>query len=169
MHIWRKRLTMAPLLGVVLIGAACTDTFRGAPPVIGSEGPMIMPAPGAVGQVNLFFDAAKAAYASPEDSTAALRMVTNGFGLIYSNCNEYFRDAGKTQRILIFSRDLLGMIGTLATGVIAISHASKDATAIAALITTTGYAVIDKRPMHERPVLLNENRRIKSSPSRCAG
>jgi hypothetical protein len=143
MHRLRRTVAAAPFIVLSAMGAGCTETFRGAPPVVGSEGPTIAPAPGVTGQVNLFFDSAKAAYSSPDDPTAAQRMVVNGFGLIYSNCDEYFRDAGRTQRIIIFSRDLLGTIGTLATGVVAIAHASKDATAIAALITATGYAVMD--------------------------
>jgi hypothetical protein len=70
-------------------------------------------------------------------------MLDDGYSLIYTNCQEYFREAGKTQQILIVTRDFLGTLGTLATGVIAVAHASKDATAIAALITATGYSVTD--------------------------
>jgi hypothetical protein len=142
----RRRPRMAaagPILMASIAIVGCTETFHGPPPVIGSEGPAITPPAGVNGQVTLFFDSAKAAYSAPDDPAAAQRMLVNGFGLIYSNCHEYFRDAGRTQRLLIFSRDLIGTLGTLATGVIAIAHASKDATAIAALITATGYAVID--------------------------
>ena len=70
-------------------------------------------------------------------------MLSDGFALIYANCTEYFRVAGRTQQRLLFGRDLLGTFGTLATGVVALAHASKDATAIAALVTATGYSVMD--------------------------
>jgi len=70
-------------------------------------------------------------------------MLSDGFVLIYANCNEYFRSAAHTQQRLIFGRDLLGTLGTLGTGIVALARASKDATAVVALITSTGYAIMD--------------------------
>jgi len=45
----------------------------------------------------------------------------------------------RLSKSLIGDQGFLGTLGTLATGVIAVAHASKGATAIAALITATGY------------------------------
>jgi hypothetical protein len=70
-------------------------------------------------------------------------MLLDGFALTRANCTEYFRSAGHTQQNLIFAGHLIATLGTLATGIIALAHASKDATAIVALATTTTYSVMD--------------------------
>ena len=135
------------LLGSVAIAltvclGGCSETFRGLDPIVTAQGTFATD-PNTAGLTRLFFKSAGASYSSPGDSTLAKQMISDGFALIYSGCNDYFRDAGRTQQRLLFARDLLGSLGTLATGVIAVAHASKDATAIAALITSTGYSVAD--------------------------
>ena len=137
------RLTHCGALIVLAIHlCACSETFRGPDPIITAEGPAPVDANSA-GLVRLFFNSATASYGSAGDPVLARQMLSDGFALIYADCNEYFRVAGRTQQRLIFGRDLLGTFGTLATGVIALAHASKDATAIAALVTATGYSVMD--------------------------
>jgi len=126
------------LVVLALLAAGCSETFHGPPPVIGSAGPIVPVARD--GLVAKFGASAQAAYANDAFARA---MLHDGYSLIYTNCQEYFREAGKTQQILIVTRDFLGTLGTLATGVIAVAHASKGATAIAALITATGYSVTD--------------------------
>src|SRR4030088_3580568 len=106
--------------------------------VIGSAGPIVPVARD--GLVAKFGASAQTSYANDAFARA---MLDDGYSLIYTNCQEYFREAGKTQQIQIVTRDFLRTLGTLATGVIAVAHASKDATAIAALITATGYSVTD--------------------------
>jgi hypothetical protein len=121
---------------LAILTAGCSETFHGPPPIIGSIGPTLPTATD--GLVAKFSASAKAAYG---DDRFAKAMLDDGYSLIYTNCQEYFRAAGKTQQILIVARDFLGTVGTLVTGVIAVAHASKDATAIAALVTATGYSV----------------------------
>jgi hypothetical protein len=123
---------------LAILTAGCSETFHGPPPIIGSIGPTLPTATD--GLVAKFSASAKAAYG---DDRFAKAMLDDGYSLIYTNCQEYFRAAGKTQQILIVARDFLGTVGTLVTGVIAVAHASKDATAIAALVTATGYSVTD--------------------------
>jgi hypothetical protein len=130
------------LIVSTLLTVGCSETFHGPPPIITGEGPT-MPDPKIRGLAQLFARSAEASYDAPTDPARAGRMLTDGFALIYSNCDEYFRAAGRTQQTLIFERDMLGTLGTLATGIIALAHASKDATAIVALATATGYAVAD--------------------------
>jgi hypothetical protein len=122
--------------------AGCSETYRGPDPIVTARGTVAIDGTSS-GLTRLFFQSAEGSYAAPGDSALARQMLSDGFALIYSNCNDYFRDAGRTQQRLLFARDLLGTIGTLATGVIAVAHASKDATAIAALVTSTGYSVTD--------------------------
>jgi hypothetical protein len=137
------RLTRSGVLIALAINVcACSETFRGPDPIITAEGPAPINANSA-GLVRLFFNAATVSYGSAGDPVLARQMLSDGFALIYADCSEYFRVAGRTQQRLIFGRDLLGTFGTLATGVIALAHASKDATAIAALVTATGYSVMD--------------------------
>jgi hypothetical protein len=126
------------LVVLALLAVGCSETFHGPPPVIGSAGPIVPVARD--GLVAKFSASAQTSYANDAFAKA---MLDDGYSLIYTNCQEYFREAGKTQQILIVTRDFLGTLGTLATGVIAVAHASKDATAIAALITATGYSVTD--------------------------
>lgn len=137
-----KLRTSAMLLAIVSNVCGCSETFRGPDPIITSQGTAPIGAD-AAGLVRIFFNSANASYSVPGDSTLAKQMLSDGFALIYSNCNDYFRDAGRTQQTLIFGRDLLGTFGTLATGIIALARASKDATAIVALATSTGYAFMD--------------------------
>jgi hypothetical protein len=96
-----------------------------------------------VGASSAFFNSATVSYDAPADSNLAKQMLSDGFVLIYANCNEYFRSAAHTQQRLIFGRDLLGTLGTLGTGIVALARTSKDATAVVALITSTGYAIMD--------------------------
>lgn len=132
----------AALLAIAINLGACSETFRGPDPIISSEG--VAPTDASSGGlVRLFFNSANTSYSSPADPTLARQMLSDGFALIYADCNEYFGVAGRTQQKLIFGRDLLGTFGTLVTGIIALAHASKDATAIAALVTATGYSVTD--------------------------
>lgn len=130
------------LIALAVNVCACSETFRGPEPIITAEGPAPIDANSA-GLVRLFFNSATASYSSAGDPVLARQMLSDGFALIYANCSEYFRVAGRTQQRLLFGRDLLGTFGTLATGVVALAHASKDATAIAALVTATGYSVMD--------------------------
>jgi len=132
----RRSAALFILLAVLTVG--CSETFHGPPPIIGSAGPTLPAVHD--GLVAKFAASAQAAYG---DDAAAGTMLNDGYSLIYANCQEYFREAGRTQQILIVTRDFLGTLGTLATGVIAVAHASKDATAIAALVTATGYSVTD--------------------------
>jgi hypothetical protein len=132
----------AVYLAIALGVCACSETYRGPDPIITPQGAAsIDPASG--GLVRLFFNSATMSYDAPADSNLAKQMLSDGFALIYANCNEYFRSAAHTQQTLIFGRDLLGTFGTLGTGIVALARAPKDATAIAALITSTGYAIMD--------------------------
>lgn len=130
------------LIALAMNLCACSETFRGPDPIITAEGPAPIDANSA-GLVRLFFNSATQSFSSVGDPVLAQQMLSDGFALIYADCSEYFRVAGRTQQRLLFGRDLLGSFGTLATGVIALAHASKDATAIAALVTATGYSVMD--------------------------
>jgi len=133
----RVKLISSVMVSLSILVAGC-DTFRGPPPIIEGTGPTITEPTD--GLAKKFLTSATAAYSNDASARA---MLDDGYSLVYTNCSAYFRDAGRTQQILIVFRDFLGTVGTLTTGVIAIAHASKDVTAIAALVTAGGYSAAD--------------------------
>jgi hypothetical protein len=125
-----RKLRIATGLSAALLSVCgCSETFHGPDPIISSHGATVAD-PNAGGLVSIFFKSAAASYAHTDDPTLAQQMLKDGYALIYSDCDEYFLAAGRTQRALTFSRDLIATLGTLGTGIIAIAHASQDATAI---------------------------------------
>jgi hypothetical protein len=66
-----------------------------------------------------------------------------GLALISANCNEYFSSAAQAQKWIIFSRDTVGAVGTLATSIFALTNVSKTATAAVALGTGAGFTGLD--------------------------
>lgn len=76
-------------------------------------------------------------------TAAAKEMLRTGYALIYANCNDFFSSAGKTQKWLIFSRDVVGAVGTLATAVLALHEASDNAVANVGLATGAAFSGMD--------------------------
>jgi hypothetical protein len=56
-------------------------------------------------------------------------LTAEGASLAYQLCASFFKKAGTEQQYLLFSRDVIGVIGTLATGILGATHASPEATA----------------------------------------
>jgi hypothetical protein len=76
-----------------------------------------------------------AAWNDSSDSQRAKTMLDDGFTLIYASCNDYFAAAGNTQRWIIVANDAVAAAGTLATSILALTHAETAATAATALAT----------------------------------
>jgi len=67
---------------------------------------------------------------NPKPSAEELRQLTrNGASLAYQFCSSFFKRAGTEQQYLLFSRDVIGVLGTLATGVLGATRGSPAATA----------------------------------------
>jgi hypothetical protein len=79
-------------------------------------------------------------------AAAAYDLVKAGTSVAYQQCSTFFKTAGTEQQYLLFSRDVIGVVGTIATGVLGATHASPAATAwlglgsAAALSTISIYA-----------------------------
>jgi hypothetical protein len=58
---------------------------------------------------------------------SAITLVKEGTGLAYQLCGSFFKTAGTEQQYLLFARDLIGVAGTLATGILGATHASPGA------------------------------------------
>lgn len=71
------------------------------------------------------------------------QMAVDGFSVVQANCSEFFKKGGETQKWILFGRDAVGVLGTLATGILAITSAGTLPVSIVALSTTTLYAGID--------------------------
>jgi|SRR6185437_3473957 len=56
-------------------------------------------------------------------------LTAEGASLSYQFCASFFKTAGAEQQYLLFSRDVIGILGTFATGVLGATHASPAATA----------------------------------------
>ena len=55
-------------------------------------------------------------------------LVREGTALSYQLCQSFFKRAGTEQQWLLFGRDVIGVVGTLATGILGASRASQAAT-----------------------------------------
>jgi hypothetical protein len=64
---------------------------------------------------------------------APIVLTREGAGLAYQYCSSFFKTAGTEQQYLLFSRDVVGVVGTLATGVLGATRASPAATAAVGL------------------------------------
>ncbi|WP_124618765.1 hypothetical protein [Burkholderia contaminans] len=64
-------------------------------------------------------------------------MLESGFLLNYVSCKDYFSSAGTTQRWVIVANDFVAAAGTLATSVLALTHAGTAAVSATALGTST--------------------------------
>jgi len=71
------------------------------------------------------------------------QMARDGFSVVQANCSEFFKKGGETQKWILFGRDTVGVLGTLATGILAITSAGTLPVSIVALSTTTLYAGVD--------------------------
>lgn len=131
------------LSAILLTMAAPTLTgcaTDGAAPAINSTGPALTN-PGD-GPAQDFYNAERTALNNdtPENAKS---MYQAGYTLIYFNCNEYFDSAGKTQSILIASRDAVGAIGAVSTSVLVLTNAPKSALAAVGIGSGAAYAGID--------------------------
>ncbi len=74
---------------------------------------------------------------NPKDGEAAADMLDAGFALIYASCWDYFRNAGQRQHWIIVANDYVTAAGTLATSILALTHAGPAAVTATALVTST--------------------------------
>ncbi|WP_031358165.1 hypothetical protein [Caballeronia sordidicola] len=71
------------------------------------------------------------------------RMLASGLALVASNCSEFFASAAQNQKWIIFSRDTVGAVGTLATSILSLTSASKTAVSAVAIGTGAGFTGLD--------------------------
>lgn len=132
------------LITTLMSLGACTATTRGTRPIVTADGPTAEVSAANAGVEKKFKTAEEAAVGVVDDNgTAAKAMMTAGFALIYANCNDYLASAGKTQKWIYFSRDLIGAIGTIATGIMALHGSSENAVANVGFTTGAAFAGLD--------------------------
>jgi hypothetical protein len=84
----------------------------------------------------------------------AIDLTAEGASLSYQFCSSFFKRAGTEQQYLLFSRDVIGVIGTLATGVLGATHASPAATASVGI---TSGALLSGISAYSRNFLFSED------------
>jgi hypothetical protein len=142
----------AGVVGLCLLASAGCGSLDSSQNTIGPMGPAA--APSAINQVSLFTTAyEKAAQIQQETYQTATQpplaskhyqlLAQAGFGLVKSNCANFFRTRGESQMWLRVGADAVGIAGGLATGVTALAGGSTLAVAIIALSSTTLYSGID--------------------------
>ncbi|MDE1150150.1 MAG: hypothetical protein PW843_26650 [Azospirillaceae bacterium] len=162
-------LAIACSVGAGLTGCSgLHNGFDGASHTLDPQGPVSLKdrnyaltavGSGATGQIYAFELAYKRAFddqlaiinggAMPLSSDApasrsARRMAVEGIALTDSYCATFFLHAGENQKWLEVGKDVVTVLGTLASGVLAISSsANSDAAAAAALFTATAYNGVD--------------------------
>lgn len=83
---------------------------------------------------------------SSEDLTAQRaykKMAEAGFGLVRSQCSEFFTSRGENQKWLALGTDTVTTAGALATGILALAGSGTLAVSIVALTTATLYSSAD--------------------------
>jgi hypothetical protein len=123
------------------IGLSACTTTRGPQPIVSSTG--VVANASTTGVAAIFIRSEQASFALPPDNDLATAMMTNGFGLIYASCSDFFQSAGQSQKWLIVSRDAVGAIGTLTAGLMALHDYSQTAVANVALGTGAAFAGLD--------------------------
>jgi hypothetical protein len=132
----------AVLSGLVISGCALLSacgTTSGPPAVVTAAGAVSA----SNGLAAKFVTAEQAALNDPDSTSKGAAMLARGFPLIRASCNDYFASAGKTQRWIIFSRDTVGAVGTLATAVLALHNSSQSAVSNVAIATGAAFTGLD--------------------------
>jgi hypothetical protein len=88
-----------------------------------------------------FLDAAARANVGNSDKANAL--LEAGLAANHQNCMQFFKTAGVKQQRLLYAKDMIGIVGTLGTGVMALTGAGTGGTAALALGTTTAITGIN--------------------------
>jgi hypothetical protein len=135
--------TVLACCGILL--SACSS-LSGPKMTISATGPVVpisVEKSSAKGILGRFFASAEASYAAPTDNDTARLMLREGTALIHANCAAFFQSAGEEQKWLLYSRDAVGVVGTLASGYFALHNYSSNAISNSALLTSASFSGID--------------------------
>lgn len=114
--------------------AGC-PTANGPLPIMTASGPMTGGRTGALADNFNYYS--QKAFADGATNEYARKMLRSGFALVVASCEDYFRSAGTTQRWVIVASDYVAAAGTLATSILALTHAGAAAVSATALGTST--------------------------------
>jgi hypothetical protein len=138
---WSRRVPLHLSLCILLFLVACTAN---APKIVLSERGVSNSGTSGPSTINLFSQHYQILYykfmgivpptsvssdTSQGGSVTPVLLTAEGASLAYQLCSSFFKKAGTEQQYLLFSRDVIGVIGTLATGILGATHASPEATA----------------------------------------
>ena len=149
------------LLPWLILLAGCTAN---APKIVVTEQGLVNTSTGKASSVDGFAADYQALFNQTFNTTmatnAAARQVTAvqvtqaGANLAYQFCASFFKTAGTEQQYLLFSRDVIGVVGTLVTGVIG---ATKGSPAAAAIVGIGSAAALSGISAYSREFLFSED------------
>jgi hypothetical protein len=85
---------------------------------------------------------------------SANAVVREGSSLAYQLCGSFFKTAGTEQQYLLFGRDLIGVAGTLTTGILGLAHAGSTAVGAVGIGSTAALSGIS---IYARNFLFSED------------
>ena len=135
-----SKKTLAVLLLILSVLAGCSTT-RGPAPTLTPTGPVDTTSSNGIAAK--FNATADESFKFPSDDVKARSMMKNGFALVRANCDVFFSSAGTTQKWVVVTRDVVGAVGTLATGIMALHESSANAVANVAFGTAAAFAGLD--------------------------
>ena len=136
-----RRILWCFMFGCIAFAMSGCSTTGGSQPVVSASGPVATTA--TFGVAATFLRSASASFVSPANTILADDMAVNGFALVYANCSDFFMSAGQTQKWLGVSRDAIGAVGTLATGLLALHGNGQSAVSNMAFATAASFAALD--------------------------
>jgi hypothetical protein len=120
---------------LVLLITGCA-TARGPTKAYSTEGILQSEGNGLIAD---FRQSEKAAASDPENAGRAARMLETGLSVVSGNCKDYFDSAGKSQKWIAVTRDVVGLVGTIGGAALALHDSSTNA--IANLTLASGFAL----------------------------
>lgn len=139
--------TLIVLAGALALSACAA--LNGPRPAISDLGPVKPPIDhdhpkyAIVPLYELFSAAWSASYANPGDGPSAMTMEKTGIAVVKQNCADYFDSTGRTERYLLFGRDVTTFAAAVGTAALVAAHASTGAIGGFALGSTNLIAAND--------------------------
>ncbi|MBW8911252.1 MAG: hypothetical protein JF564_05055, partial [Sphingomonas sp.] len=136
----RRRSGLLALLTMMVAALLCGCTANGGAMAINSAGPVDKVSTAGPAASFLALENTARLSGKPDDAKS---MYESGYSLIYYNCNQYFDSAGKSQTILIATRDAIGAVSAVSTSILVLTKAPKSALAAVGIGTGAAYSGID--------------------------
>lgn len=135
------RVALAAVLALSLQGCLTT---KGPDPVLSRRGPQQQgDVAGLANRFKTHETAARTAIGGSGESNASRSMMRSGVALVRASCDDYFREAGHTQRGVNVGRQLIATTSAIASTVLLGEDGNENIVQYLGIATSGSYAVID--------------------------